>query len=288
MTHAVAGDFAPPTVSDLRRLAVVAGSIAWTLVWWFYATASGHHRDMTWWAADSSNLYAGGLATDGFYGYSPAFVQILEPLRALPWEAAVWAWGGLMLGALVIAAGRWTPLAILAPPVLGELIIGNVHLLYAAAVVLGFRWPLTWALMFLTKVTPGIGVLWFAVRREWRQLGIALGTTAAIAAASFILAPDLWRQWVETLAQSAGAAPLPIQPNALFPIPLVVRLPIAAAVVIWGARTNRRWTVPVAVTLALPVIWTAGLATLVAVIALWGERTAREPSPRQTAKASAS
>ena len=36
--------------------------------------------------------------------------------------------------------------------------------------------------------------------------------------------------------------------------------------VVWGARTDRRWTVVVAATLALPVIWIAGLATLVGVI----------------------
>ena len=275
MTQLASGTFAGPNLVHVRRVLLPALGIAWTLIWWAYATASGHHRDLTWWAADTSNLYAGGLATDGFYGYSPAFLQILEPLRALPWSFAVWAWAGLMLGALVVSAGRWTPLAIMAPPVLGELIIGNVHLLYAAAIVLGFRWPQTWALMLLTKVTPGIGVLWFAVRREWRNLALALGATAAIAAVSFVIAPNLWAEWVTTLMQSAGAAPLPIQPNALFPVPLLVRLPIAATIVCWGALTNRRWAVPIAVTLALPVVWTAGLSILVAVIALWGEQSRR-------------
>jgi hypothetical protein len=269
------GVLATPNFANARRILVPALAVAWTLMWWFFATSSGHHRDLTWWAADPSNLYAGGLATDGFYGYSPAFLQVLEPLRLLPWSVAVWAWAGLMLGALVVSAGRWTPLAILAPPVLGELIIGNVHLLYAAAIVLGFRWPQTWALMLLTKVTPGIGLLWFAVRREWRQLGLALGATAAIAAVSFVIAPNLWFEWVTTLAQSAGAPLLPFQPNALFPVPLLVRLPIAAAIVCWGALTNRRWTVPIAVTLAMPVIWTASLSILVAVIALWGDRLFR-------------
>ena len=255
--------------ATLRHLVIIAMSIAWTLVWWGYATANGHHRDMTWYAAEPSNLYAGGLAVDGFYGYSPAFFQVLTPLRMLPYEGAVWAWGGLMLGALVIASGRWTPLAIILPPVLGELIISNVHLIYAAAIVLGFRWPWTWSLMILTKVTPGIGLLWFAVRREWRQLAIALGVTAAIAAVSFVYAPSLWLDWVTTLAQSAQAPPQPFQPNALFPIPLLVRLPVAALLIVWGARSDRYWTLPVAVVIASPVIWTAGLSTLVAVIALW-------------------
>lgn len=274
---------------SLRRFGLAALAVAWVLIWWLLATATGHHRDLTWWGADFSNLYAGGLATDGFYGYSPAFIQALLPLRALPWDAAVWAWAALMLGGLVIAAGRWTPLVILAPPVLGELIIGNVHLLYAAAIVLSFRWPQTWALMLLTKVAPGIGVLWFAARREWRNLALALGATAAIALVSFVAAPALWFEWLQTLVQSAGKPLLPIQPNALFPLPLLYRLPVAALLVVWGARTNRRWLVPVAATLAMPVIWTSSLATLVAVVGLWRTRepesAGARPSPRLAAAA---
>ena len=36
----------------------------------------------------------------------------------------------------------------------------------------------SWAFVLLTKVTPGIGLLWFAIRRRWRDLAIALGVTA--------------------------------------------------------------------------------------------------------------
>ena len=35
---------------------------------------------------------------------------------------------------------------------------------------------------------------------------------------------------------------------------------ILVLLVIWGARTDRRWTVPVAATLALPVLWVSGFA----------------------------
>jgi hypothetical protein len=52
------------------------------------------------------------------------------------------------------------------------------------------------------------------------------------------------------------------------PIPFVVRLPVAIAVVVWGAWTGRRWTVPVASMLALPALWYGGLSMLLAVIAL--------------------
>ena len=102
----------------------------------------------------------------------------------------------------VVALGRWSLPAMLFLPIPFEIVSGNVHLIYAAAIVLGFRASFTWALPILTKVTPGIGLAWFAVRREWRQLGIALGVTALIVAVSFALDPSLWRQWFDIIAAS--------------------------------------------------------------------------------------
>jgi hypothetical protein len=68
-----------------------------------------------------------------------------------------------------------------------------------AAVVAGFRWPSAYAFLLPTKVTPGIALLWFVVRREWRNLAIALATTAAIVAVSFVIAPNLWFDWATVL-----------------------------------------------------------------------------------------
>jgi hypothetical protein len=124
------------------------------------------------------------------------------------------------------------------------------------------RYPAAWAFVLLTKVTPGIGLLWFAVRREWRSLGIALGVTAAIAAVSIAIDARLWREWItEGLLPVAGANVA--QPH--IDIPLAIRLPAAAILVAWGARTDRRWAVPAASALALPVLWLAGLSILAAI-----------------------
>ena len=46
--------------------------------------------------------------------------------------------------------------------------------------------------------------------------------------------------------------------------PLVVRLPISLVLVVIAARTDRPWVLPIAVTLALPVVWLNGLAILAA------------------------
>ena len=141
--------------------------------------------------------------------------------------------------------------------------MGNVHMLLALAIVLGFRWPAAWAFVLLTKVTPGVGLLWFAVRREWRSLGLALGATALIVGVSAILAPGQWAEWFQSLLETSRAdVPLAIS------IPLWQRLIMAIVLVTWGARTDRRWTVVVAATLALPTLWFHGLAMLVGIVAI--------------------
>ena len=53
------------------------------------------------------------------------------------------------------------------------------------------------------------------------------------------------------------------------PIALWVRLPMAVALVAWGARTDRRWTVPRGMdVLALPALWFGSLSMLLAVVAV--------------------
>jgi hypothetical protein len=113
-------------------------------------------------------------------------------------------------------------------------------------------------------VTPGIGLLWFAARREWRSLGVALGATLAVIAISFVVLPDAWRHWVDVLAAGATTDVT----SGSIPIPLLVRLPFAVVLLAWGARTDRRWVVPVTCFLALPVIWYGSLALLVGVVPL--------------------
>jgi hypothetical protein len=57
-----------------------------------------------------------------------------------------------------------------------------------------------------------------------------------------------------------------VQPH---PDPAALRLPFAALVAIYAARTDRAWLLPVAATLALPLLWVHGLAILVAITPLW-------------------
>jgi hypothetical protein len=203
------------------------------------------------------------------YVYSPAFLQLISPLTQLPWLGFFAAWTALLLLAIRFLTGpRLFAIGILLATL--ELVGGNISLLLAVAMVIGFRWPAVWAFVLLTKVTPGIGLLWFAARREWRSLGIALGATALVVAVSAVLMPGAWLEWLALLVRLAGRDGT----WAAIPIPFLVRLPFAVALVVWGARTDRRWTVPVAGMLALPALWYGSLSMLLAVIAL------REPTGR--------
>jgi hypothetical protein len=112
--------------------------------------------------------------------------------------------------------------------------------------------------------------LWFVVRREWRSLVIALAATAAVVAVSFAIQPEAWIRWPQVLTSNTGATK---GTWAAVPIPFLFRLPFALVLVVWGARTNRRWTVPIAAMLALPALWYGGLSIIIATFPLVGART---------------
>lgn len=222
---------------------------------------------------DLSDLYRGrgDWNAVGAYPYSPAFAQLVAPLGLLPWPLFVAAWTALLLGALYLLTGPALFLVGLGVAAM-ELAGGNISLLLALAVVAGFRWPWTWAFLLLTKITPGVGLLWFALRREWRPLGIALAATAVIAAVSFAVLPDAWGDWLAVLRANAGKGGT----WAAVPVPLMIRAPIAVALVAWGAPRDQRWVVPVAAMLALPALWYGALSMLLAVIPLTTAAERRE------------
>ena len=219
------------------------------------------------WNVDASAPYQGGVGALGAFNYSPPIARLFNPFGLLEWPSFLWIWMALLVGNLVWLGGRSVRvLWLLAlPPVAFELYHGNVHLWIASAIVLGFRYPWTWAFVLLTKVTPGLGLVWFAARREWRSLAIALGVTAAIVGVSLAIDRQLWSEWISFLsATPEGGSVAQFQ----IPVPLWVRLPLAVVLVVWGALTDRRWTVPLAATLALPVLWISGFAICAACLPL--------------------
>jgi hypothetical protein len=238
------------------------------------------------------NATASGAAPQG-YLYSPAFDQALWPLLSLPWLLFHAVWLGLLTALLAWMARPWLACLLFATflvPGIDLLAVprhylssGNIFLPMALAVVAGFRWPWTYSFLLLTKVTPGIGLLWFLVRREWRNLFIALAATAAVVAVSFAFSSNLWFDWVNVLKSNAGYS----EPGfALHLLPLLPRLVIASLMTVVAARYDARWVVPIAAMIALPYITDTALIMIVGVVPLlrhdaWTEgRTGRTAGSR--------
>src|SRR5206468_3267064 len=149
------------------------------------------------------NPYAQPVGSIGAFLYSPVIARLFAPASLLPWPTFWLLWMALLVGTTIWLGGRRLLLVLAFPPVLIELYYGNVNLLIAAAVVLGLRYPATWAFVLLTKVTPGVGLLWFVVRREWRSLAIALGVTGVLVAISLVVDGRLWPDWIATAGRAA-------------------------------------------------------------------------------------
>ena len=233
------------------------------------------------WAVDLANPYTRPVATQDAFTYPPPAALFFAMLGQLPFEVfeAIWT---LAIGfALLWLTGPWALAFLVLPVVASELYLGNIHVLLAAAVVGSLRRPGLWAIPLLTKPSVGVGLLWYVVRGEWRRLAVALGITAALGAAAFVIAPNLWGQWLDYVL-STGLSP-DVGRAYWVPIPLLIRLPAAALLVIWGARTNRPWTLPIAAMLGLPVLWLVGLAMLAGAFAVSAWGPLRDAARRWTA-----
>ena len=270
--HAADAAYVPTTIPEpsrggrirATRLVLFTGAWALGLLGLAFALPWPHGGDrLMYWSTVGQPLYHNAVFTLADFLYSPAAAQALYPLSLLPWTVfwAIFALAGAVTFAWLLAPLGWA----LGPPlflaVLPIAIDGNLEWLIALVVVFGFRVPGLWAIPLLTKVSPGVGLLWFAVRREWRPLAIALGTTVVVAGVSFVYAPSLWFDWFGMLrenAQSRGEG------WSLLPIPLIWRVVLAAVIIGWGARTDRRWTLLVGGMLARPDLLLAELAMLAA------------------------
>lgn len=247
------------------------------------------------WSVALGSLYTSPVGAPGVFTYSPPAAMVAQLFKVLPWPVFLIGWQLLLVCVLAWLAGRpdrrgrvrlsavirGLIILLAFPPVIWELVTGNIHILLAAAIVVGFRFPAAWAFVLLTKVTAGGGLLWFALRREWRQLTIALAATSSIVALTFVVMPSAWMRWLEYLRASA------VSP---YGEPGWIRLPFAVGVIWFGARRDARWMLPIGALLALPVTWLVSLSMLSGSWALWrpGEtriRAANDPAPNPRAAA---
>ena len=227
-----------------------------------------------WAALNSADPYAGArVGHIGSFLYPPPLLQLLSPAGRLPWPVFAFAWTAVLSAAAFALLRRVPQRYAWSLPLLiylagADVWAGNINVLLAYAVVIGLDRPAAWSMVLLTKVTPGLGLLWHLFRREWRAVAVAVGLSTGLVIVSVASGPQLWRDWLALLA-----AETPTQGYAeSIPLPIAVRLPMAVVLLLWGARTGRPAVVPLACLLALPVIWFNGLAWVLGSAALMAVR----------------
>jgi Glycosyltransferase family 87 len=222
----------------------------------------------SYWAVDSTPYT---WETNLEYRYSPAFLWIIGPLQALSFEVFLAIWTGLHIVALVWLRAGWF---LIVPGLNEDVLRGNISTFIAVAAVLAIqRSAAWWAPVLLTKITPGVGLVWHAVRRDWRGVGICLLVTGAIVAVGFLVSPDPWRDWFDSVLNA------PQTYEVGHPLgPVWLRVLIAAGIIGFAARTDRAWLVPLGLYVAVPGLWWFNLGLFAAVPLLLRYRAAR-PDP---------
>jgi alpha-1,2-mannosyltransferase len=212
------------------------------------------------------------IVTPYAYLYAPPLAQAMVPFAlVLPAWAFDALWTAGMLVALWWLAGRdlIRSLALVAfPPVAVEFWFRNVHLFLAVLVVLGLRrWPGWYAVGAAIKVSPGLGIVFDALRGRWRAAAQAVAVGSGLLILSVALAPDAWTAYLDFVRGIDLG-----QQSSFVPIPFLVRAAVAVVLVVIASRLALRWgelLLVVAVTLALPSLWFTGLSLLVAAVPLW-------------------
>ena len=186
---------------------------------------------MDYYLLDLADPYANPWGATHAFVYSPVYAQVLYPLTLLPFEAFYKVLMAINLGALLFLVGPvWAAVALpLAHP---DIANGQVHLVLAASIVLMLRSPGWGAFGVLSKVTPGVTLLWFPARREWRAFAVAAGVTATLVIVSAITWPQAWFDWVTLLSESATHH---VDTFSISQWPAIFRLPIGAGLVVMAA-----------------------------------------------------
>jgi hypothetical protein len=276
LDYRAARDQKPAATRDAWMLLLwVAGAIYLAIGLFGWRRLLGFDAHAYWLAWHHHSMYGVRPNQQDAYLYSPAFAQLIWPLAQLPWSVFVAGWtaGGLALYFWLLKPLGWqraAPLALFCVP---QAMVGNIWPLLAVVLAFGFRHPGLWAFALLTKVTAGVGVVWFAVRGEWRKLARVLVPTGLIVAVSAAISPGLWVDWLHLLAGGGAGG----TPAGAYDIPLVYRLPVALALAIYAAKRGRPAFLAASMGLACPVF---ALSFLLSNLVLFAALPRLERAPR--------
>ncbi len=211
--------------------------IQWGYDFSFYWTAALHllHGESIYSATQLAGPFA-PQGQDGFL-YPPPLAAAVMPLTAVfptDYRAAEWIWTGIGVAILVWSIltlwrserlaerfsvlegrGRWllVAAAFAFPPVVGELVLGNVHLLLLGlltAAWLGIRrgdsrgemaGGIAVGIASVIKVFPGVLLVWFLLTRRFRAAaGVVIGAATFALLTLPITGIDPWTQFPTVLA----------------------------------------------------------------------------------------
>lgn len=256
--------YVPPAYSAIDRAAVIGFGFVCGLL---QAVGKLPRPQDAWgyWTANLNSLYPANWGPDGQFIYPPPLAQLVTLLHPIGWQVFIVVWTTLLWAALAYMLGRWAwvfvglgfaAVAAGLPfefgDVLGHALNGNVQLFIAAGLVVALRGNvLGWLPGLLTKVVSGLGLGWYVLRGEWRPLALSLAAAAAVSAVSFVIVPNQCIQWVDWIIKNSSVP----SPVVLEPIPFSVRLPMSLLLLLWGARTNRAWVVPIVVGWGTPALY---------------------------------
>lgn len=219
----------PATVDwRLAATALAWGALLLGIVYVVSVQPGGDAR--VWYTVDFPPNYGEASVGTFTFSYSPAFALLIQPFQVLPWPAFF----GLVVTADALALawllGPWWAAVVVwaqVPFLFDSMAWGSLNVTMAALVVLGLTRAGPWVALALSKVTPGIGVVYHAMCGDWR-----LVARFAVASGVLLLVPGTV-EWIGyLLAQGSGG---------------LVRYAIGAGVIAWAAARGQPWAVPVAI-----------------------------------------
>ena len=167
------------------------------------------------------------------YLYPPPFGLAVTPLAALPQTEGAVVWYLIHVTVLVLTCALmpvrslirlWTfVIAAICLPVLSDFILGNVSSVLLLPLVLGWRWldrpagSIAIAIAASVRITFGIFLLWFLIRRAWKSmLWMLIGGAVMGLSALPIVGIEGYRDYFTMLGNLR--APLDLEPNRHIPV----------------------------------------------------------------------
>jgi Glycosyltransferase family 87 len=221
--------------------------------------------------------------------HPPTAFLLAVPISRLSWPQAEQVWAIVMILAtlaavwLVMGSGRGAvaggALALLWPPAAWS--VQQLTPIWLLAVALAFRWrgrPTRAGLLIgiaaMTKLTPLVLVVPFALKRQWKAVYVATGVVAAAIATLLVWRPAVLEAYVDEGRRASEAqlhrtddAGLVVAASHAAGRPGIVAvvlllLGIAGVGVLWRGREGSWWIWPWLSVVLLPIAWIYSLLPL--------------------------